>query len=90
LPQAPRRIGSHTLGEFPLDVVRIDCDLLMSEKPEAVGAEMWRISLTVRIASRSEPDLLAMLGGRRCRNFNAHTRADAGSNMSPLSGAILA
>ncbi len=22
----PRRIGSHSLGEFPLDVVRIDCE----------------------------------------------------------------
>jgi hypothetical protein len=26
LPQAPRRIGSHSLGEFPLDVVRIECE----------------------------------------------------------------
>jgi hypothetical protein len=25
LTQAPRRIGSHSLGEFPLDVVRNDC-----------------------------------------------------------------
>jgi len=26
LTQAPRRIGSHSLSEFPLDVVRIDCE----------------------------------------------------------------
>jgi hypothetical protein len=26
LPQAPRRIGSHSLGEFPLDVIRIECE----------------------------------------------------------------
>ena len=25
MTQAPRRIGSHSLGEFPLDVVRIEC-----------------------------------------------------------------
>jgi hypothetical protein len=24
--EAPRRIGSHSLGEFPLDVVRIECE----------------------------------------------------------------
>ena len=26
MTQAPRRIGSHSLGEFPLNVVRIECE----------------------------------------------------------------
>jgi hypothetical protein len=37
LTQAPRRIGSHSLGEFPLDVVRNDTANAAVE-PEAIAS----------------------------------------------------